>query len=211
LTGTVDLFMVIIVAPRRSATSTELICCLQISRGLMLNEGDWVKLAADEPSMGLKAGMLGKVTLVLNDPSSSLNQNSRTVYVVQLLSDGLGILTPSAATLPIVGDEGEFLPASPGEILFALGATALKGKLLPSSEPSELSSPSQPSPPGNPPEPPPPTLQTPPDQGAGLLLLLLPLLFFPKDMARLAKIFLILFLIFVVGIVLILVLPSAHP
>lgn len=122
----------------------------------MFKQGDWVKLAADEPSMGLKAGMLGQVSLVITDPSTD-NHPARTVYVVQLLTSGLGLVAPPAAEAPIVGDEIDFVPASKDDILFAAGAENLKNKIVettsPPGDPSQSfdsqSPPSPPSPPAS--------------------------------------------------------------
>jgi hypothetical protein len=101
----------------------------------MFKQGDWVKLAADEPSMNLKAGMLGQVSLVVTDPPTG-DRPARTVYVVQLLTDGLGLLMPPAAEAPIVGDETDFVAASKGDVLFATGAETLKNKILTPMDPS---------------------------------------------------------------------------
>jgi hypothetical protein len=130
----------------------------------MFREGDWVKLAADDPSLDLKAGMLGKVTLVFTTPTSK-----RTLYIVQPLSDGIGVLTPETANLPVVGEESDFVYASPGEILFATGAEALKNKILPASPPA-LTAPQAPTS-TNPRNPQPSSSSDPAHALVGLLLL----------------------------------------
>jgi hypothetical protein len=175
-------------------------------------EGDWVKLANDISGSPFKEGQVGQVLTVLlagDEPAYEVDIKSN---LISSALDGSG--------LPPVFEEHELVGASMGEIL-AAGAihtfgTIINEQISPRTTDSLASQhkpDTAPMPSGSPP--PGPAPDAPGDSNnasIGPLLLLLPFLFpsARKAASDVFKVFAIIFLVFIAGIILMLIF-APHP